>query len=88
MLLTSPHHHATHTQVLSDCAAAMAIHQDQLLQEVSKILAKPARNSAPAARARQAAMELLRHYGAQGGNAYRAARMQVGWRRVWGEGGS
>ena len=61
-------------QVLMECSPAMTIHQDELLQEVSRIMAQPSRNNPASARAKQASMELLRHFGRAGQDALRAAR--------------
>lgn len=90
-LATRGRHHkdATHSQpclarltpclqVLQECHAAVGIYQGELLQEVAYIL-RTVRSSGPAAaRTRQVAMDVLRHFGSAGGDAYRLARAQQG----------
>lgn len=76
------HSHCLHPrrplQVLQDCHAALGPYQGELLQEVAYIL-RTARSSSPAAaRTRQVAMDVLRHFGSAGGDAYRVARQQGG----------
>lgn len=57
----------------------MGIYQGELLQEVAYIL-RTVRSSGPAAaRTRQVAMDVLRHFGSAGGDAYRVARQQGGF---------
>lgn len=68
---------ACYLQVLQECHAAVGIYQGELLQEVAYIL-RTVRSSGPAAaRTRQVAMDVLRHFGSAGGDAYRLARQQA-----------
>eukprot|EP00879_Flechtneria_rotunda_P014589 GHRR01015246.1.p1 GENE.GHRR01015246.1~~GHRR01015246.1.p1 ORF type:complete len:322 (+),score=98.58 GHRR01015246.1:186-1151(+) len=66
------------SKVLQECHAAIGIYQGELLQEVAYIL-RTVRSSGPAsARTRQVAMDVLRHFGSAGGDAYRNARQLGG----------
>ncbi|GLI61839.1 hypothetical protein VaNZ11_004346 [Volvox africanus] len=60
-------------RVMRDCAGALGSHQEELLQEVARVMARPARQDSSAGRTtRQAAKELLRSYGRRGSIAFRA----------------
>ena len=59
-------------KVLREAGAAVGMYQAQLLQEVARVAARPSYNSPQAARAKQAAMEMLRDYGPLGQEAFRA----------------
>jgi hypothetical protein len=65
-------------QVLQECHAALGPYQGELLQEVAYILRTVRSSSPAAARTRQVAMDVLRHFGSAGGDAYRVARQQQG----------
>jgi hypothetical protein len=64
--------------VLQECHAALGPYQGELLQEVAYILRTLRSSSPAAARTRQVAMDVLRHFGSAGGDAYRVARQQGG----------
>jgi hypothetical protein len=72
------HHLGAHLQVLQECHAALGPYQGELLQEVAYILRTVRSSSPAAARTRQVAMDVLRHFGSAGGDAYRVARQQGG----------
>lgn len=60
-------------QILTDCAGAIGLFQPELLQDVARVMAKPAKPETDAGkRARQSAKELLRKYGQAGTTAFRA----------------
>lgn len=63
-------------KVLSECSGVLGPHQDELLQEVARVLTKPTRNHPAAARAKQAAKDVLRTYGRSGAEAFRSAAQQ------------
>ncbi|KAF6252874.1 hypothetical protein COO60DRAFT_490623 [Scenedesmus sp. NREL 46B-D3] len=66
------------SKVLQECHAALGPYQGELLQEVAYILRTVRSSSPAAARTRQVAMDVLRHFGSAGGDAYRVARQQGG----------
>jgi hypothetical protein len=54
------------------------MHQEELLQEVARVMARPAKPETEAGKAaRHAAKELLRRYGRAGTTAFRAAHQEV-----------
>ncbi len=54
-------------QILAECNAAVGAHQDEVLAEVARIVAKPSRRDSTASlRAKGAARDLLRSYGRSG----------------------
>lgn len=60
-------------QVLSDCSGVLGAYQQELLQEIARVMTRPAKPETDAGkRARQAAKELLRKYGQEGTSAFRA----------------
>ncbi|GLC49356.1 hypothetical protein PLESTB_000210800 [Pleodorina starrii] len=60
-------------RVMRDCSAALAPHQEELLQEVARVMTRPAKQDSGAGKTtRQAAKELLRSYGRAGTSAFRA----------------
>ena len=60
-------------QILTDCSRSIGLYQNELLQEVARVMAKPAKPETDAGRcARRSAKELLRKYGQAGTTAFRA----------------
>lgn len=65
-------------QVMADCANVLGLHQEELLQEVARVMARPARPDTDAGKAaRNAAKELLRRCGRAGNMAFRAAHQDM-----------
>ncbi|EFJ50225.1 hypothetical protein VOLCADRAFT_104049 [Volvox carteri f. nagariensis] len=61
-------------RVMRDCSPALDAYREELLEEVARVMARPARQDTIAAKdTRQAAKELLRSYGRAGTSAFRAA---------------
>lgn len=61
-------------RVLAECHDVIGMQQEELLQEVARVMAKPARGDEVAVhRAKTAARELLRRFGRAGQDAFRAA---------------
>ncbi|PNW74097.1 hypothetical protein CHLRE_13g585100v5 [Chlamydomonas reinhardtii] len=65
-------------RVLRDCSAGIGLHTEDVLQEVARAMARPAKADSDAGRiTRQAAKELLRSFGRAGAGAVRAANRSV-----------
>lgn len=70
---------------MADCGNVIGMHQEELLQEVARVMARPAKPDTEAGKqARHAAKELLRTYGRAGTTAFRA--VQQGYRGGSGSG--
>ncbi|KXZ47369.1 hypothetical protein GPECTOR_36g90 [Gonium pectorale] len=66
-------------RVMRDCSAAIGLHQEELLQEVARTMARPARPESEAGKnTRAAAKELLRSYGRAAADAFRAVHRAGG----------
>lgn len=64
-------------QVMRDCSADLGMHQEDLLQEVARVMARPAKPDSEAGkRSKAAAKELLRTYGRAAASAFRAVQRE------------
>jgi hypothetical protein len=67
-----------HAQVLSRCNNVLGMHEDELLREVGKVMARPARPETDLGKkCRTTAKEVLRQFGRAGTTAWRAAHREV-----------
>ncbi|GFR51722.1 hypothetical protein Agub_g14170, partial [Astrephomene gubernaculifera] len=68
-------------RVMRDCSASLEPHQEELLLEVARTMARPARANTPEGkRTRQACIALLQSFGEAGTHAYLAiSRLDGGW---------
>ncbi len=63
---------------MAECSNVLGLHQEELLQEVAKVMAKPSKPETDAGKAaRNAAKELLRKCGRAGNNAFRNAQRDM-----------
>ncbi|MEW5313706.1 MAG: hypothetical protein WDW38_005249 [Sanguina aurantia] len=64
-------------KVMRDCSADLGMHQEDLLQEVARVMARPAKPDSEAGkRSKAAAKELLRTYGRAAASAFRAVQRE------------
>lgn len=62
---------------MRDCSGDLGLHQEELLQEVARVMARPAKPDSEAGkRSKAAAKELLRTYGRAAASAFRAVQRE------------